>query len=342
MLTCKRITFAARLAVSAVLLLAALGKALAFQGTMARLAEILPLSYVLAGTLAAGLIALEFSVAVLLQIPSCRRISIRVAGALTAFFTATTVAMLAAGRRADCGCFGRLFGMPLWLALLADLSLVAACAGVIVVEAGCATPERHAQERGADLQEGKLESRVSAMLTSCLACVVVLASLAPQDPYLYQMFVARWHPHPSGISGQWVAHLCAKDPPTGSVLPLPLTRMAGAATRRVTVVLMVGACAACTMPWLRDMEDMAGTRAGVRAVVITTTSGRDLVRFRLRYPLHLELVSDPQGLLARRYNAAWFPRAYVLGPGGVLKWCQKEPRPDFHVIGKVLDAGGES
>jgi hypothetical protein len=45
--------------------------------------------------------------------------------------------------------------------------------------------------------------------------------------------------------------------------------------------------------------------------------------------LGLRIVADSGGRLARTYNAAWLPRAYLLSATGALLWCQPDWRLDL-------------
>jgi peroxiredoxin len=101
--------------------------------------------------------------------------------------------------------------------------------------------------------------------------------------------------------------------------------------------MMIGPCSECVRHDLQTADELVTSFPALDVIAVSPSPHADLEQFRRQNRLKLRTVSDPEGQLARRYNAAWQPRAYLLTPTGVLRWSQPGARPDLaRVVREVL------
>lgn len=180
------------------------------------------------------------------------------------------------------------------------------------------------------MNHARLSLLVGLLLVACCVFVQVL----PRDALLQQQLAGQFR-RVSRIGQEHLfAQLRANDPPYGSVLPLPRARSertlvsSDDRVRRrglrtlATLVAMIDSCSICAVPFLKLSEDLKRKTPGLDVVVVSPSTAQELQRFQETNDLKLLVfISDPEGRLARKYNAAWRPRAYLLSHSGALLWC---------------------
>ncbi len=117
-----------------------------------------------------------------------------------------------------------------------------------------------------------------------------------------------------------------KDPAIGTQLPAPpgpnLNAEIAAPRWETgpTVVVFIGPCSECNTSLLESWQQTPAGPPGTRVAIVTRDSPENVRWFLVQHPYPLAFYADPQGDCAARYNAAWSPRAYVLGKGRSLLW----------------------
>ena len=83
--------------------------------------------------------------------------------------------------------------------------------------------------------------------------------------------------------------------------------------------------------WSRLQNDLPNTR-----VLFAVQSPDAMLQDSCsRSKSRIAIAVDPGGRNARRYNAGWRPRAYVLGPDGTLLYAQPATTPDSQAPDEV-------
>lgn len=190
----------------------------------------------------------------------------------------------------------------------------------------CDDTSRTAQDtRTPPGQASLLPGLIVVLLLCCIAFVKVL----PQDPVLY---AALMHPFiPSAEQERELAlqRVREDDPKLGTVLENP-SKPSGQLPPILgpnhaggpTLVLMIGACSPCVLSTLQAADRLHAANPRLGVVAVSRSTARELSDFRSKYKIRIPITSDPDARLATRYNAAWSPRAYLLGPHGALLWLQ--------------------
>ena len=97
-------------------------------------------------------------------------------------------------------------------------------------------------------------------------------------------------------------------------------------------------CAPCrrSIPWLNEMRARYADRGLVVIGVNVDKDGRDAERFMRDVPIDFQVLYDPQGSLAARYEVEGMPSSYVFSRDGTLVarhvGFQNARRPEYEAL----------
>jgi thiol-disulfide isomerase/thioredoxin len=102
-------------------------------------------------------------------------------------------------------------------------------------------------------------------------------------------------------------------------------------------------CAPCrrSIPWLNEMNAKYGKQGLVIVGVNVDKDRHDAEQFLREVPIDFEIIYDPDGALATRYQVEGMPSSYVFGRHGELAarhlGFQNARRPEYEaLLGKLL------
>lgn len=352
------------MSVAVVLALAIVGKVRDPRAFLDAVRSITPIPTPLVLPAAGAVVAVECVLLLLLLHPRHRRIGGIVGAALFAFFFLLNAWLAAKGLDSDCACFGVLIRLPRESSLALDSLLLAASILLAreprgrVTPATVLLPPKPADVPTDSAASGAEPIRVPALPWLCFLLALSLYAFVrvlPRDPVLYDRatrhFRARAAQRDHKAQDEIRRRLRLKDPPIGTELPMPWAPGGPALTPpssgvapahaeaqpKAFLLVFFGSCSGCAVAKLREVEDLMARYPGLRALAVSPSPTAELSHARSRYGLRIGLVSDKDGRYAKRYNAAWVPRAYILSPSGKLSWCQAGDRADPREIGAAVE-----
>ena len=175
-------------------------------------------------------------------------------------------------------------------------------------------------------------SRVSILVTILLMLTLVMCYLIPSDPLIAARLQVIVHPPVSYASNMGaMSHILTKDdPPLGLTLPQDkignAIRNAAKSTDVAYMVVPVGDCANCITTDVKVWEQVANKK-GIRFILYSTGTKKDIADFSTRMKLTCPTVSDPDNIMGKRLNMAWIARPYLFSRQWRLVWFQNE----FHI-----------
>lgn len=102
-------------------------------------------------------------------------------------------------------------------------------------------------------------------------------------------------------------------------------------------VLFIAACNDCVVDLVNVWERLV--RSGHHALVVTASSPREAQAFRVKHRLTVPFLIARPTTGTTFFNAVWRPRAYVIDPGGVLRYVQQpseSKRDMIESIGRLV------
>lgn len=174
--------------------------------------------------------------------------------------------------------------------------------------------------------------RLPLLVLTLVAFGFVFVRTLPRDRILYEQLSRPFRPNPAAQQAELLAELRAKDPPFGSLLPVPSLPADDRSDAQATLLVMIGQCSNCVLQKLRRIDGLLEKHPRLRVVAVSPSAAAALSSFRAAHRLQMQMVSDPGGKLKARYNAVWEPRAYLLSATGRLIWSQPEWQLDLQQI----------
>jgi peroxiredoxin len=120
------------------------------------------------------------------------------------------------------------------------------------------------------------------------------------------------------------------DLPIGSVAPQLKDAPVNAewnlsAVEKPTIIVFIGPCSSCMAQNLVAWQKVYDKWSGKLRILIISRDSRDhIVEFVKMMKLTLPVIPDPDGSLAKAYNAAWVRRVYGINSKGILVWIESD------------------
>lgn len=165
----------------------------------------------------------------------------------------------------------------------------------------------------------------------------VCLRLLLRDP-LISARVTEWRYHQrQKQQKQHLRALMKHDPPVGAPAPrihqAPVRSTAASSSespglihldRQPTVLVFVGPCTGCIAGDLAQWQQVQKRWQGLRILIVSRDKEKSVRQFLKSNTLFtLPIIPDPQGRIAKTYNAAWSPRAYGVDEKGRLIWLEQ-------------------
>jgi hypothetical protein len=195
--------------------------------------------------------------------------------------------------------------------------------------------ETQSDEIAMPVAEQGSHRRLPYLMLALTAELCLLAYMLPRSPEF-----ARWLQNRQAVRHQaernrQLQELMKNDPPLGTpvthlapnpiamVTPFGQERKSLAADGQPTVLLFIGACTSCEAKELMRWTQIQRETQGLRVVVISRDRIENITEFLKGKRSPLPIIADPQGVLARTFNAIWTPRVYGVDVNGRVAWIQK-------------------
>ena len=188
------------------------------------------------------------------------------------------------------------------------------------------TPER---SKGAEAKADFSRFRLPTLIIILLACILGFIKVLPNDPVLDRRLVAIFIPNPPNPQERMLKEYLAKDPPLGTILPVPANMPLINGTGKLEIrpgpilIVMLQGCAPCSVGTLKDTERLQEKYPKWNIIAVSEAAPSDIRYFATRNKLHLPIIADSSHQMVNRYNALWTPRAYVVSYSGALLWAQR-------------------
>ncbi len=194
--------------------------------------------------------------------------------------------------------------------------------------------------------------RLPYFMLFLLAELWLLMRLLPNDPMVVQRIQTLGQARRQAQGEMQRRQLMRNDPRLGIRAPnIPLSQavVASDSTRRFLgadrpsaeqpkILIFIGACSPCVLNDLKQWERLQPQWQDVKILLVGRSTPKQITDFVKSTQLTLPIIPDPQGRLAKAYNAVWVPRAYVIDRQGKITWIQKEGHLDLETVMRQASA----
>lgn len=177
-----------------------------------------------------------------------------------------------------------------------------------------------------------------------LAEVWLFMRLLPCDPLLIQRFQAIREARRQAQEEQRRNELMRNDPRVGvkvsDLAPESVTvvtregqrKMPLRAENQATILVFIGYCTSCMASELSKWAELRSKAQDIKMVIVSRSSAEQVADFLEGTKQNLPIVSDPEGRLAKAFNAVWVPRVYGLDRQERIVWIQRKNSVDPQAV----------